>query len=116
MGVGKSSIYKILRGDTRKITVSFAKKINIVYPQYTVENLLRYNYDTNSTPENEIKNILLEKDGITLTVEEIALFVLKNEEEFMSIRAFSNMVEVKVAKKVLEITSSKESLLNYIKS
>lgn len=54
IGVGKSSIYKILRGDTKKITRTLAEKINSAFPQYTIKELLSYNYSTLSdTKTNE---------------------------------------------------------------
>lgn len=44
IGVGKSSIYKVLRGDTKKITKNLAIKISTVYPEYTVNELLSLNF------------------------------------------------------------------------
>lgn len=43
IGVGKSTIYKLLRGDTKKFTVSMAKKISEVYGEYSIEYLLSLN-------------------------------------------------------------------------
>ena len=66
IGVGKSSSYKLLRGDTKKITLSMAKRISVVFPQYSPEYLVELKYDTKediiSTPE-----IFLEKKDIRFT-------------------------------------------------
>lgn len=43
IGVGKSAIYKILRGDTKKITVAMARKMNIGYKDYSTEYFLTLN-------------------------------------------------------------------------
>ncbi|MEM7487082.1 MAG: helix-turn-helix domain-containing protein [Bacteroidota bacterium] len=43
IGVGKNAVYKLLRGDTKKITPDMAKKINNKYPQYAINFLLGLN-------------------------------------------------------------------------
>ena len=35
IGAGKSSVYKLLRGDTKKVTRSMAKRISFVFPQFS---------------------------------------------------------------------------------
>lgn len=63
----------------------------------------------------ESKKLYLEKDGIKLNIEEISLFVAKNEEVFMKKRIFSNIIEKAVAKRLLHITSSEENFIKYLK-
>ena len=49
-------------------------------------------------------------------IEENVLDIVKNEEEYMKIKAFSNIIDVRVAKEILKITTNKETLLKYINS
>lgn len=51
IGVGKSSVYKIIRGDTKKFTRNIAEKINDVFPQFSVQYILSLN--KNDKPPNE---------------------------------------------------------------
>ncbi len=44
--VGKSSIYKLLRGDTKKLTSRMATKINNAFPNFSLDYLNGLNYDT----------------------------------------------------------------------
>ncbi|TGV01320.1 hypothetical protein [Flavivirga rizhaonensis] len=46
INVGKSSIYKLLRGDIKKLTSKMAAKINSAFPEYSLEYLNGLNYDT----------------------------------------------------------------------
>ncbi|MEM7485841.1 MAG: helix-turn-helix transcriptional regulator [Bacteroidota bacterium] len=52
IGVGKSTIYKIIRGDTKKITKNMAEKISNIFPQYSVHFLMSLN-SQKSYPANE---------------------------------------------------------------
>lgn len=62
------------------------------------------------------EELFLEKDGVKLTGDEIAIFVAKNEEYFMEKIIFSNIVEKRVGKRLIEITQSEESFKKYITS
>jgi len=44
VGVGKSPIYKLLRGDVKKITKRMAQRINNAFPQYDINYLISINY------------------------------------------------------------------------
>ena len=66
LGVGKSSIYKLLRGDTHKLTVRMARKISSKYPDYTVESLLSLNGEDR------------------LGLDEMVVHVIENEEIFLN--------------------------------
>lgn len=61
IGVGKSTIYKLIRGDTKKITVSMAKKINSAFPEYSVDFLLSFNKVEKSVGESYFQDIISEK-------------------------------------------------------
>ena len=99
-------IYKILRGQT-SISRNLATIINSKFPQYSKEWLL--------TGSNEkLDEIYYEKNGVKFFINEIINFVAEEEDEFMKRKIFANIIEVKVAKKLAEITANKESLLNYL--
>lgn len=51
-----------------------------------------------------------------LSFEEIILFILKNEDEFMSHKGFKNMVEIRVAKAIAKISASPENFKKWLKS
>lgn len=74
IGVGKSGIYKILRGDVQKISVSLAKKINQIYPQYTVEYVLSLN--------NVSTDELVFKGETKIEVQKIVDIITDNIEKF----------------------------------
>ena len=54
VGVGKSPIYKLLRGDTKKITRRMAERMNLVFPQYEIDYLLSLNYNQETKTDNDI--------------------------------------------------------------
>ncbi|MCF2875405.1 MULTISPECIES: helix-turn-helix domain-containing protein [unclassified Tenacibaculum] len=60
--------------------------------------------------------LILEKEGVKINIEELVTFIVNNEEAFMNEKAFTNIIEIKVAKKIAEITASKNTLLDYLKS
>ena len=107
IGVGKSSIYKILRGDTKKITNSLAEKINNAFPNYSIEDLLSYNLDTKL--ENQKPELFLIKEGIKVDTKEVSLFVVNNHIEMISSEPLFNEW-VKNLKKdaIIEFLESKQ--------
>mgnify|MGYP003112983674 CR=1 FL=1 len=50
IGVGKSSVYKILRGDTKKFSRNIAERIAHNYDQYSVQFILSLNKNDTSIP------------------------------------------------------------------
>ncbi|CAM1343849.1 hypothetical protein [Tenacibaculum amylolyticum] len=99
-------IYKILRGKA-SISRNLASIINNKYPQFSKEWLLTGTKET-------LDDIYYEKNGVKFFINEIINFVAEEEEEFMKRKIFSNIIEVRVAKKLAEITATKESLLAYL--
>jgi transcriptional regulator with XRE-family HTH domain len=75
IGVGKSSVYKILRGDTKKISLSMAKKINKAFPQYSTIELLKNEKRT----LNDTNEVYLLKDGVSIKDFEVIDWIVKNE-------------------------------------
>lgn len=100
-------IYKILRGKA-SISRKLASIINEKYPQYSIEWLL-------TGLNDKVDGIFYEKDGVKFFINEIINFIAEEEEEFMKRKIFSNIIEVRVAKKLAEITVTKETLLAYLK-
>lgn len=46
---------------------------------------------------------------------ELALMVVENEDDLMQVKIFSNLIEKRVAKRLVEIASSKDKLLEFLK-
>ncbi|MFL0076991.1 helix-turn-helix domain-containing protein [Tenacibaculum maritimum] len=65
---------------------------------------------------NEKGECSFEKNGVEISVRDLVSFIANNEEEFMKHKVFSNIIEVRVAKRIAEITISKEELLKYLKN
>lgn len=69
-----------------------------------------------SNGDTKKEEICLTKDGVNIKMSEVLHFVVENEEEALKYKIFSNIIEVKTAKRILEITTSKEKLLDYLNS
>ncbi|MFL0065547.1 helix-turn-helix transcriptional regulator [Tenacibaculum maritimum] len=65
---------------------------------------------------NEKEECSFEKNGVKINVGDLVSFIANNEEEFMKYKVFSNIIEVRVAKRIAEITISKEELFKYLKN
>ncbi len=101
------------------LRVAFTRKsVDEVYIEHVESKL---NIKQNKQNIQHVKNeddqendIYYEKDGVKISLDEILLFVSKNEERCMQEKIFSNIVEVRVAKRISEITASKEKLMQYL--
>ncbi|CAA0193795.1 helix-turn-helix domain-containing protein [Tenacibaculum maritimum] len=71
------------------------------------------NIDSESNEKGECS---FEKNGVEISVGDLVGFIANNEEEFMKYKVFSNIIEVRVAKRIAEITISKEELFKYLKN
>jgi len=80
ISVGKSSIYKILRGDTKKLTVSMAKKISEAYPQYSVDFLLEMNKSVQNSDVGE--NYFEPKAKSIPVTQPLEIFETKNGSQY----------------------------------
>ena len=67
------------------------------------------------TNDND-KQAYLEKGGVKISLTNIADFVINNEEEFMKIQGFKNIIELQVAKKLLKIVNNPEKLKDFLKN
>ncbi|CAL2085320.1 helix-turn-helix transcriptional regulator [Tenacibaculum sp. 190524A02b] len=85
IGVGKSGIYKILRGDTKKISDKLSKKISEVYPQYSYEHIKSFNYTTTAA-------IAIDNEG-TIEVQKIVDIVIANYDSFTKNADFKDLLD-----------------------
>lgn len=104
IGVGKSSIYKILRGDIKKVTKKFAEKVNKIYPQYTIDYLLSFNY--NSLDEDFDKEEQLTEEEIKI----VSRVVLLKEKQILKIPFFKKWLKEKKLEAKLEVYEELEVL------
>ncbi len=92
--------------------------VNKVYLEH-VESKLKINTETqhkNTKNTLTTSNSFLEKDGVTFSLEEVLLEIAKNEDLCMKEKIFSNIIEIRVAKRISEITASEEKLKEYLKN
>jgi len=116
VGVGKSPIYKLLRGDVKKITKRMAERINNAFPEYEIDYLLSFNFSENdkdpqvdTSPMNQI--VLNEDEKLPPTI--INLFekaVLLKEEDLLESQIISTWLSNKLL--VAENKLLKEIKLN----
>lgn len=64
---------------------------------------------------NSSGNNFMSKNGVNISLDEISLFVVENEDAIMNKKIFSNMIEKIVAKRLLEITSSEDNFNKFLK-
>lgn len=74
IGVGKSGIYKILRGETKKISSSLAKKISFKHSKYTYEEIMAFNNVDNEE--------LIFKGDTKIEVQKIVDIITDNIDKF----------------------------------
>ncbi|MCF6347033.1 MAG: hypothetical protein L3J20_01875 [Flavobacteriaceae bacterium] len=58
----------------------------------------------------------LEIDGIKISISVIENYVVNNEEVFMKKKGFKNMIELRVAKKLLELVNNPEKIKEFLKN
>ncbi len=58
----------------------------------------------------------LEKDGVFITMEEIAVFADNNYQEFFEYKYFKKDIELRVAKKLVELTNDSHKLKEFLNS
>jgi len=118
VGVGKSPIYKLLRGDVKKITKRMAQRINNAFPQYEVDYLLSFNFkkiERKNVADSELDNAFFEQtilnDQEKIHPQLLTLFekaVLLREDELLD----SNVISTWLANKIL---AAENKLLKEIK-
>lgn len=109
IGVGKSAVYKVIRGETKKVSAAMARKIIAQFPQVSMDDLL--NHKSSKVSENPL--II---NGVTITMDQIAAHSASDEEAFLSHKYFSNLIDLKVMKKLNELLRNPDKLDNFLNS
>ena len=109
MGVNKSSVSSALRGNEKYLTNSFLIKFCNTF------NCINYNWlitgkgnmlnNTSSLSKNKLP--VLTKEGVSFSIKEVAIFVVDNFKYFMQIVVFSNLIELKVKDRHIEVLKEK---------
>lgn len=97
IGVLQSNIYKVTRGETKKIQLKTAKKINSVYPKYSIDWILNGVNKNSLVPEINLS----EKD--TKHLNQIAQFIESNEFDLMQVPTFRLWLKTKIQEGVIEV-------------
>jgi len=105
IGVAKSSIYKLLGGDTKKLTKQMATKINKAYPQYSYEHLRLLNKGKNNTIEPLFDKVYLNKGSEKISIDEIYKFIIENENEILANKSFKIWISEKVYKGMVALSN-----------
>ncbi len=93
LGVGKSGIYKILRGDTKKISDKLSRRIVAVFPQYSFEQIKKLNQAE--------EFIQIEGEKGKIDVQKLVDIVVENKDKFMQNEEFYSLVKAE-AKKMIQ--------------
>lgn len=81
-------------------------KLKELYQEYFGEGIV-----TGSDGDN---NLYLTKEGVKVTMRDIVDFADKNHEAFFNERYFKREIEIKVAKKLFELSNDPEKLKEFI--
>ena len=85
IGVGKSGIYKILRGETKKISSTLARKIEAKYSQFTYEEIMSFN--------NLSDDELIFKGDTKIEVQKIVDIITDNLSKFKGNADFQDILK-----------------------
>ena len=103
-GLNESGLRRILDGEVEN-------------PRRTTkEKIILYVEGMSTVQDDTLNKVCLIKGDLEVTIQEIALFVAKNEEEVFQDRVMNNIVEKRVAKRLVDITSSPEKLKEFLNS
>ncbi|CAL2106674.1 hypothetical protein T190115A13A_270031 [Tenacibaculum sp. 190524A02b] len=102
---------KFLNGETKKPY----KKTLLMYDEYINNGFKTNNSYVNETEEDYNSNEICEIDGVKIKLKSLVSYIATNEEKFMNEKIFSNIIEIRVSRKLAEITASKENLYKYLK-
>ena len=102
IGTGNSGIYKILRGDTKKISNKLCNKILEAFPQFTLSDIKALN--------SSQKVIKLKEEG-EIRVQKVVDMIIQHYDEFEQNKDFKRMLERHSIRKFTEyLDSLKERL------
>ena len=92
-GLSDGGINRIVNKSVKKPNIN---TLNLLYSHLFEEK----GSEVKDTQESELK---LEKDGVTFTKEEVILHIIANEEEYMEVKMFENVIERNALKKLFTI-------------
>jgi len=108
MHVNKSSVSSALKGNEKYLTNSFLIKFCNTFGSINYNWLITGKGKMlNSIAPSKNKLPMLSKDGVSFSIKEIALFVVDNFKYFMKVTIFSNLIELKVKDKFIQILKNK---------
>ena len=110
IGVNRSAIYKMLRGETKSINPNTAIKIEEKYPSYKYAWLV-FDDPNSINTDNDINTCYSNLSFNNNT--DVALHLIANEREFMDIQIFENFIEKKVLQRLLDIVK-KDKLKEFL--
>ena len=102
-------VHKLLRGDIKKLQKKSAVKINSTFPKYTVKWLMNIRSEKDSIKyiSQEDKVILKKFEGIT--PQEVALYIVKKENDLGSVETFNLWLQTKVQQGVIKVLLKDQS-------
>ena len=125
IAMGKSGVYKVLKGETKKLRRSSAENINKVFPRYSVEALMLMD-DLVDSSEKKLEYIQHEdnvaiKAGTSgiVTISEIVDFLVRNKDQVEKDQKFNLYIELKgydIALGLLIDKMKSQELLENLKS
>ena len=113
-GLSRSLYYSIKDGDKKTLRPEQSKLIADAFPNVTLEWLSGL-IQNDTLKNNNGSETIIKSNLSQAEINEIAYKVVTNEEAFMNVKAFSNIIEVRVAKRLQQIMSNKESYLEWLK-
>ncbi|XRE42373.1 hypothetical protein ACIVBQ_000577 [Tenacibaculum discolor] len=97
LNIGKSGVYKILRGETKKVSDGLAKKISERFSELSYEEIKNL---------NKTEDVIVLKDDGEIEVQKIVDIVIDNYSKFESNKDFKELIldryHLKSLKKYLE--------------
>lgn len=110
-GLKWSAFSAILGMTDAAMRMAFRNESLKEYEKQKIENYFDSNGKTLTINDGDIS---IHKDGVTVTLDEIANLAAHNEEEFFAHKYFANYVDLRVAKEVNRILSTKKNLDDFL--
>ena len=112
-GLKWSAFGGILQMSDAAIRMAFKKKSLKPYEREKIEKSFDSTGNAYSVSGNDL---LIKKDGVEVTIDDIAIFASHNEEEFFKHKYFSNYIDLRVTKKLNLLLRDKDELKKFLNS